>query len=118
MCLRILWKNYLKIAGKSLAVESKNIWHKKLILHAIYFNGPLSNSELAKLIHLSTPKINLLLDELIQDGFVKELGRGDSSGGRRPTIYGLVKNGFYVVGITININRTIISIFNSNKENC
>jgi predicted NBD/HSP70 family sugar kinase len=47
---------------------------------------------------------------------VQELGRGGSSGGRRPNIYGLVNDGFYVVGITININRTIISIFNSNNE--
>jgi glucokinase-like ROK family protein len=46
----------------------------------------------------------------------RELGRGDSSGGRRPNIYGLIENGFYVVGITINIKRTIISIFNSNNQ--
>jgi len=101
---------------QSLAVESKKIGHKKQILRAIYFNGPLSNSEIAKNIHLSTPKINSLLVELIKDGLAEELGRGDSSGGRRPIIYGLVKDGFYVVGITINIARTIISIFNSNNE--
>jgi len=101
---------------QSLAVESKKIGHKKQILRAIYFNGPLSNSELSKNIHLSTPKINSLLVELIKDMLVEELGRGNSSGGRRPIIYGLVKNGFYVAGITINIARTIISIFNSNNE--
>ncbi|NCB08743.1 MAG: ROK family protein, partial [Bacteroidia bacterium] len=67
-------------------------------------------------IKLSTPKINSLLMEMITDGLVRELGRGDSSGGRRPNIYGLVDDGFYVAGITININRTIISIFNSNNQ--
>lgn len=101
---------------QSFAVESKKIGHKKQILRAIYFNGPLSNSELSKNINLSTPKINSLLVELIKEGLVEELGRGDSSGGRRPVIYGLIKEGFYVVGITINIARTIISIFNSNNE--
>ena len=100
----------------SQAVEVKKSGHKKHILRAIYFNGPLSNSELAKQIKLSTPKINSLLLELIDEGLVEELGRGDSSGGRRPNIYGLVKDGFYVVGITINVTRTIISIFNSNNE--
>ena len=103
--------------NQSQAVELKKVAHKKHILRAIYFNGPLSNSELGKQIKLSTPKINSLLLELIEDGLVKELGRGDSSGGRRPNIYGLVEDGFYVVGITINITRTIISIFNScNQE--
>ncbi len=109
-------KLFKNTGNQSLTVESKKTGHKKQILRAIYFNGPLSNSELAKIINLSTPKINSLLIELIEDGLVEDLGRGDSSGGRRPNIYGLVKNGFYVVGITININRTIISIFNSNNE--
>ena len=102
--------------NQSVAVESKKIAHKKHILRAIYFNGPLSNATLSRIINLSTPKINSLLLELIDDGLVQELGRGDSSGGRRPNIYGLVHDGFYVVGITININRTIISIFNANNE--
>lgn len=102
--------------NQSVAVESKNIRHKKQVLKAIYFNGPLSNSELSKQLSLSTPKINSLLIELLEDGLIQDLGRGDSSGGRRPNIYGLVREGFYVVGITINITRTIISIFNSNNE--
>jgi N-acetylglucosamine repressor len=109
-------KLFKNTGNQSQAVEIKKTGHKKHILRVIYFNGPLSNSELSRLIKLSTPKINSLLVELIEDGLVQELGRGDSSGGRRPNIYGLVEDGFYVVGITININRTIISIFNSNNQ--
>jgi len=107
----------LKNTGnQSQAVELKKIGHKKHIIRALYFNGPLSNSELSKIIKLSTPKINSLLVELIADELIQELGRGDSSGGRRPNIYGLIPDCFYVIGITINIKRTIISIFNSNNE--
>jgi len=102
--------------NQSQGVEQKKINHKKQIIRHLYFRGSLSNSEVSKVIKLSTPKINSLLIELIKDGLVNELGRGDSSGGRRPNIYGLVENGFYVAGITININRTIISIFNSNNK--
>ncbi|MFW5774405.1 MAG: ROK family transcriptional regulator [Tangfeifania sp.] len=102
--------------NQSQGVEQKKINHKKQIIRHLYFRGSMSNSELSKVIKLSTPKINSLLIELIKDGLVNELGRGDSSGGRRPNIYGLVENGFYVAGITININRTIISIFNSNNK--
>ncbi|MBT3386113.1 MAG: ROK family protein [Prolixibacteraceae bacterium] len=109
-------KLFKNSSNQSQAVEIKKISHKKHILKTIYFNGPLSNSELSKLINLSTPKINSLLVELVEDKLVEELGRGDSSGGRRPNMYGLIEDGFYVVGITININRTIISIFNSNNK--
>lgn len=109
-------KLFKNTVNQSQAVEQKKIAHKKHVLRSIYFNGPLSNSELAKQIKLSTPKINSLLLELIDEGLVNELGRGDSSGGRRPNIYGLVEDGFYVVGITLNITRTIISIFNSGNQ--
>ncbi len=112
----IMEKLFKNPVNQSQAVEQKKIAHKKHILRSIYFNGPLSNSELARQINLSTPKINSLLIELIDENLVNELGRGDSSGGRRPNIYGLVEDGFYVVGITINITRTIISIFNSNNQ--
>ena len=112
----IMERLFKNTGNQSLAVESKKISHKKQIIRAIYFNGPLSNSDLSKIINLSTPKINSLLVDLIDDKLVEDLGRGDSSGGRRPNIYGLVRDGFYVVGITINIARTIISIFNSNNE--
>jgi N-acetylglucosamine repressor len=101
---------------QSLGVEQKKTTQKKQIIRTLYFYGALSNSELSKIINLSTPKINSLLVELIHDGIIRELGRGDSSGGRRPNIYGLIENCFYVVGITINVNNTIISIFNSNNK--
>lgn len=106
-----------KNGGQSFGVEQKKLGHKKQIIRLIYFKGPLSSAELTRNLPLSTPKINSLLQELISDGLLKELGPGDSSGGRRPAIYGLVEDGFFVIGITVNIHRTIISIFSaSNRE--
>lgn len=102
--------------NQSHGVEQKKIVFKKQILKTFYFHGSMSNSKLSGIIKLSTPKINSLLVELIDEGLVKELGRGDSSGGRRPNMYDLIDDSFYVVGITVNVNRTIISIFNSNNR--
>ncbi len=102
--------------NQSQGVEQKKVQYKKQILKAFYFHGAMSNSKLSGIIKLSTPKINSLLVELIDEGLVKELGRGDSSGGRRPNMYHLVEDSFYTAGITININRTIISVFNSNNQ--
>ncbi|MDD2381971.1 MAG: ROK family protein [Mariniphaga sp.] len=102
--------------NQSEGVERKKILQKKQIIRTLYYRGTLSNAELSVILKLSTPKINNLLIELIEDGLVKELGRGDSSGGRRPNIYGLTDDLFYVIGITINIKRTIISLFNSNNK--
>ncbi|NOY96578.1 MAG: ROK family transcriptional regulator [Chlorobi bacterium] len=102
--------------SRSHGVELKRISQKMNILKAIFFNGPLSNAELAKEIALSTPMINNLLVELIEDDLIIDLGTGDSSGGRPPNIYGLVDDGFYVVGISIGVHSTGIAIFNSNNK--
>ena len=109
-------ESLFKNSGQSHGVEQKKVGHKKQIIRIIYFKGPVSSAELARNLPLSTPKINSLLQELIAEGLVKELGPGDSSGGRRPAIYGLVEDGFYIVGITINIYRTIISVFSANNR--
>jgi N-acetylglucosamine repressor len=115
LCSKTMEKLFKNTSIQSQGVEQKKTINKKQVLRSLYFRGPLSNSALSKVVKLSTPKINSLLLELIEDGLVIELGRGDSSGGRRPNIYGLAEDGFFVVGITININRTIISVFNSNN---
>ena len=101
---------------QSFGVEQKKVQQKKQILRTFFFHGAMSNSELSGIIQLSTPKVNSLLIELIEDGLVKDLGRGDSSGGRRPNIYGLIEDSFYVVGISVNINRTIVAVFDSNNK--
>ncbi len=119
LCYRIesvmdsLFKNSI---NQSQGIEQKKFLEKKQILRSFFFQGPLTNADLSKILRLSTPKVNTLLMELLDDGLVRELGRGESSGGRRPVIYGLVEDGFYVAGITINTNRTIISVFNSNNQ--
>jgi glucokinase-like ROK family protein len=103
----------------SQGVKRKKTYLKKQILKTIYFTGPLSNADLAKNLNLSTPNINGILADLIKDKLVTDIGKGRSSGGRRPNIYGLVKNGFYNIGINISLYRTGISIFNShNKQVC
>lgn len=108
-----LFKN---TGSQSVGVEQKKVYQKKQILRTLFFHGAMSNSELSATVQLSTPKINSLLVELIEDGLVMELGMGDSSGGRRPVIYGLIEDSFYVVGISVNINRTIVAVFNSNHK--
>lgn len=102
--------------SQSHGVEQKKILYKKQIIKSFYFHGPMSNSKLSGIIKLSTPKINSLLVELIEEGLVIELGRGDSSGGRRPNMYHLAEDSFYVAGISVNVNGTVVSIFNSNNQ--
>lgn len=97
-------------------VEQKNILQKRKIIKNLFLYGAMANTDFGKYIKLSTPKIISLLNELKNEGFIEELGQGSSSGGRRPNLFGNKENAFYIVGISINIYKTSVSIFNAKNQ--
>lgn len=97
-------------------VELKNNSQKRKIVKHLFLYGAMTNTEIGQKLKLSTPKIISLLTELIADGFVEELGQGNSSGGRKPNLFGNSERAFYIVGISIGINKTSVSIFNAKNQ--
>ena len=97
-------------------VMQKNNSQKRKILKHLYLHGAMSNTEIMRYVKLSTPKIISLLNELKNEGLIEELGQGNSSGGRRPTIYGNREDAFYIVSISINIYKTSVSVFNAKNQ--
>ena len=97
-------------------VELKNNFQKRKIIKNLFLHGAMTNTDLGKFVKLSTPKIISLLNELKEEGLVEELGQGNSSGGRRPNLYGNKEDAFYIIGISINIYKTSVSIFNAKNQ--
>lgn len=97
-------------------VELKNNFQKRKIIKNLFLYGAMTNTDLGKFVKLSTPKIISLLNELKAEGLVEELGQGSSSGGRRPNLYGNKEDAFYIIGISINIYKTSVSIFNAKNQ--
>lgn len=60
--------------------------NKQRILQRIRTGGPLSRAELAEATGLTRPTVSALVAELLAEGWVRELGPGESSGGRRPIL--------------------------------
>ncbi len=85
---------------------------KLLILKELYHTGLKSIPGLGKNIHMSTPTITRAIDELIATGYLLEVGIGNSSGGRRPNLYGLNPTARYVLGIDISRNHIRLGLFN------
>lgn len=96
--------------------ERKKFLSKKQIIKFLYRHGTLSSAELTKLIRLSTPTTLAYLNELVDEGYIENRGKGDSIGGRRPNMYGLVKNSVYVLGIEIGRKTIKIGLFNNELE--
>ena len=98
-------------------VELKKHSQKKRIVRTLYLHGPLSIAEMVKYVEVSTPTMQGLLDELIEENIAKSMGAGSSKGGRRPTLYGLRRKAFYVLSIDIGTHSTRFTIFDSaNKK--
>jgi len=97
-------------------VELKNNSQKRKIIKHLFLHGAMANTDLGRFVKLSTPKIISLLNELKNEGLIEELGQGNSSGGRRPNLYGNKEDAFYIVGISINIYITSVSIFNAKNQ--
>ncbi len=87
--------------GISSGVAYKNKALKKAIINQVDTNGDTTIAELAKELAISTPKITSLVNELIEDGLLRDEGKINSTGGRRANIYGLVSDAGYFLGVDV-----------------
>src|SRR5690606_26424893 len=57
-----------------------------------------------------------LILELIRDGLIKDLGKVNSTGGRRPNIYGMVADSFFFLGVDVKQNHINIGLSDLQKN--
>ena len=81
--------------------EGKNTPLKKKILSLCVEDGRYSIAELSKHTGTSVPTVTKLIGELIEEGFLIDLGKLGTSGGRRPSIYGLNPLAGYFIGVDV-----------------
>ncbi|GAA3408453.1 ROK family transcriptional regulator [Paenibacillus hodogayensis] len=72
--------------------------NRENILLSLKANTGVSRADLAKLTELSRPCVSSLVDEMIQEGLIHEIGMGTSKGGRKPILLEYNFAAFGVVG--------------------
>ena len=90
--------------------DNKNSAIKREILRLCILFGDYSISDLSKEINTSVPTVTKLISELIDDGFMLDMGKQGTSGGRRPSIYGLNKDAGYFIGVDVARHHFHIAI--------
>ncbi len=90
--------------------DNKNSLLKKTILHLCIQNGEYSIASLSEQINSSVPTVTKLIGELMDEGFMIELGKSGTSGGRRPSIYGLNPDAGMFVGLDIRHSHASIAV--------
>ena len=90
--------------------DAKNLQLKKKILGHCINDGNFSLADLSKEINISIPTTTRLIEELMDEGFIMDMGKQDTNGGRRPSIYGLNPSAGYFVGTDIEKSSISIAI--------
>lgn len=104
------------LTTRESVVEIKKGRLKHQLLKELYIGGPSTVIKISKIIHSSPPSIALLLSELMEEGWVMELGVGSSKSGRKPILYGLNSSHGFVVTWIINKVKGTLLLYNLNHE--
>lgn len=86
------------------------------ILRYFYFQGAKTNADICDHFNISSPTSVKLLNQLIAEGWIKKEGTGRSAGGRKPDLYQLAANIFYVIGIQLERFRIRMAIFDNHNN--
>ncbi len=97
----------VKKPGNSKYVKNLN---RMTVLNIIKENELVSRQQLAQLTGLTPPAITGIIRELLDMGFVMEVGLGTSQGGRKPMKLKFNAKAGYVIGVEITSHETVLVI--------
>ncbi|MGB9180262.1 MAG: ROK family protein [Pyrinomonadaceae bacterium] len=83
--------------------------NRQIVLNYVREKAPISRAEIARETALQPSTISTIVDALVSDGLIEEIGTGESTGGRRPTLLTLRSEGAVAIGIDIAPTRTTIA---------
>ncbi|MGY6520907.1 MAG: ROK family protein [Mongoliitalea sp.] len=106
-------KTLEKIEG---VVEAKSYLNKLKLIKNLYVKGSNTAGEICNEVGISLPTVNSLLSDLMSSGEIIKHGRAESQGGRKPDLYKLSDNSFYIISVDINKFRVRTAIYNSNNQ--
>ncbi|MGI6215623.1 MAG: ROK family protein [Christensenellales bacterium] len=79
-----------------------------LIINLIIEFQPISRSEIAKRSGLALPTVMRIVDILIANEILVEVGPGDSTGGRKPTMIQMNESHTYYIGVCIQRKLKVV----------
>ena len=93
-------------------IDGKNSFLKKRIIARCINEDGYSIADLSKELNTSIPTITKLVGELMDEGFLVDMGKLGTNGGRRPSIYGLNPSAGYFVGTDVRKECISIAVTN------
>jgi len=82
--------------------------NKQIVLNYVRVRSPLSRADIARETSLQRSTVSAIVDDLQAAGLIEEIGTGDSTGGRKPTLLKLKTGNPVVIGVDISPRETTI----------
>ena len=83
--------------------------NQQIVLNYIREREPISRAEIARETNLQRSTISAIVEALTSEGLVEEVGEGESTGGRRPTLLRLRTKEAIALGVAITPTCTMIA---------
>jgi predicted NBD/HSP70 family sugar kinase len=95
---------------KAKAASSSTIRdiNRQIVLNFIRDREPLSRADIARESALQRSTVSDIVEKLKADGLIEEIGAGQSTGGRRPTLLRVRAAGATAIGVDITPTRTTV----------
>jgi predicted NBD/HSP70 family sugar kinase len=86
--------------------------NRQIVLNYVRERGPISRAEIARETELQRSTVSAIVDALLEDGLVEEIGTGESTGGRPPSLLRLREGGAVAIGVDITTQTTTVATCN------
>lgn len=82
--------------------------NKQIVLNYVRARSPISRAEIARETSLQRSTVSAIVDDLCYKGLVEEIGTGDSTGGRKPTLLQLKTGTPVAIGVDVTPRETTV----------
>jgi predicted NBD/HSP70 family sugar kinase/predicted transcriptional regulator len=84
--------------------------NRQIVLNYVRDKEPISRADIARETALQRSTVSIITETLKADGLIEEIGEGESTGGRRPTLLRLRAAGVAAIGVDISPLQTTVAM--------
>lgn len=106
----------LPLAMKKATHQQTKQHNRDLVLRTIFANDSISRAEVARVTNLTRTTVSEVVNGLLAEGLVEEVGRGESIGGKTPILLSIVADSRYLIGLNLAQDKFIGAIVNLRGE--
>ena len=90
--------------------------NRDLILRTIFARESISRAEVARVTNLTRATVSDVVNGLLAEGLVKEIGMGESIGGKLPILLSINADARYLIGLNLAQDKFIGAVVNLRGE--